>query len=429
MEGALAISGAGINIRGMSKSFVESLQAYARLAVHVGVNLQKGQRLMVRAPIEAAPLVREITACAYDAGAPLVSVLYHDDQLSLARFQHAPKDSFETFPEWQADALLACAKRGDAFITVSGTDPDLLGSQNPDDVAAAMRSGQKHMAPFMAYPMSDRVVWCVISMPIPAWAAKVFPGMSAEESQLKLWDRIFTTCRVDQADPVQAWKEHIANLQLRSRYLNERRFHTLHYRGPGTDLRLGLPAGHIWKSAESVSTSGVTFVPNMPTEEVFTLGDRNRADGVVKSSKPLNYGGTLIDDFSITFSGGKAVQVTAKKGEATLRKLIETDEGSARIGEIALVPHSSPISKSGLLFYNTLFDENASCHLALGKAYRFTLEGGKEMDDVTFANAGGNNSLVHVDFMIGSPEMDIDGLNEHDRPEPIMRHGEWVILT
>ena len=167
----------------------------------------------------------------------------------------------------------------------------------------------------------------------------------------------------------------------------------------------------------------------MPTEEVFTLGDRNRADGVVKSSKPLNYGGTLIDDFSITFSGGKAVQVTAKKGEATLRKLIETDEGSARIGEIALVPHSSPISKSGLLFYNTLFDENASCHLALGKAYRFTLEGGKEMDDVTFANAGGNNSLVHVDFMIGCPGMDIDGLNEHDRPEPIMRNGEWVILT
>ena len=408
------------------KSFDEKLTAYAELAVKVGVNLQPGQRLVIRAPIESAPFVQKMAACAYRIGSPLVSVMYNDDQLSLIRFQNAPAGSFDTFPEWEADALVACAERGDAFIRVSATDPDLLKDENPDDVSVSIKSAQRHLAKYMKYPMSDAIPWLVISMPIPRWATKVFPGLSDEEATEKLWDAMFKACRMEKEDPIKAWKQHIAALKERSDYLNAKKFVELRYKGEGTDLTLGLPKGHIWKSGQSVAKSGVTFVANLPTEEVFTMGDRNKANGVVKSSKPLNYGGTVIDHFAITFKDGKAIEATAEQGEETLKKLIETDDGSARLGEIALVPHRSPISDSGILFFNTLYDENAASHLALGRAYRFNLEGGKEMTDEAFKAAGGNDSLVHVDFMIGNDSIDIDGVTESGDVEPIMRKGEWA---
>ncbi len=407
-------------------NFDQLLEAYANLAVKVGVNIQPGQRLFIRAPIEAAELVRKITECAYKAGSPLVSVLYNDDQLTLKRFQHAPADSFNTFPEWEADAMIACAKRGDAFLKVSAADPDLLKDQNQDDVSTSVRSAQHHMAEYMQYPMSDAIPWLVISMPVPEWAKKVFPGVTESEAVDKLWTAMFKACRADQPDPVAAWKSHIADLKVRSDYLNEKKYDKLHYKGGGTDLTLGLPEGHIWKSGQSVSKSGITFVANLPTEEVFTLGDRNRADGIVKSSKPLSYSGTVIDNFSVRFEKGKVVEVTAEQGLQTLQKLVDTDEGSSRLGEIALVPHHSPISDSGILYFNTLFDENAASHLALGRAYRFNLEGGKEMSDKAFINAGGNDSLVHVDFMIGNGTLNIDGITKEGKTEAVMRNGEWA---
>jgi aminopeptidase len=260
-----------------------------------------------------------------------------------------------------------------------------------------------------------------------AWAMKVFPDLSKEQAVEKLWKAIFETSRIDQPDPIAAWQKHIDSMKERARYLQSKQFTALHYKGPGTDFTLGLPSGHLWISAQSMAQNGVAFTANMPTEEVFTMPDRNRADGVVSATFPLSYGGTLIEDFQVTFENGRVTKVTAKKGEAALQKLVDTDEGSHRLGEVALVPASSPIGQRGHLFYNTLFDENASCHIAIGRAYRFTIAGGEELNDEEFMAAGGNVSLNHVDFMIGSSQMDIDGIHKDGTREPVMRQGEWAI--
>lgn len=410
----------------MPLSFEQNLLNYAELAVKIGVGLRAGQRLMVRAPIESAPLTRLIVASAYKAGARLVDVVWGDDAVTLARFNHAPRDSFEEYPIWQAQGLNQLAEAGDAVLSVHATDPDLLKDQDPDLVALVQRVAQTHLAPFRRKVMSDHLNWTVISLPIASWAAKVFPENSPDEQIAKLWEAIFKVCRIDQSDPVAAWQKHVAELSARKDYLNARAYTALKYTAPGTDFTLGLPDNHIWNGAHSQTPSGITFIANVPTEEVFTMPHKDRADGVVSSTKPLSYGGVLIEDFSLTFANGRVVKVTAKKGEAVLRKLIETDEGSARLGEVALVPHSSPISQSGLLFYNTLFDENASNHIALGRAYRFCVSGGADMSDEEFAAAGGNDSLAHVDFMIGSAAMDVSGVTRDGHLEPIMQAGEWV---
>lgn len=409
-----------------SLSFEEKLQNYAELAVKVGLGLRAGQRLLVRAPVESAPLVRLIAASAYKAGARLVDVMWNDDAVTLARFNYAPRDSFEEFPTWQADALIKIANEGGAVLSIHATDPDLLKEQDPDLVALVQRVGQTHLIPFRRKVMSDELNWSIISLPIASWAAKIFPGSPPEEQIASLWEAIFTVCRIDRSDPVAAWQQHVAGLSARKDYLNAKRYTTLKFTAPGTGLTLGLPDHHIWHGAQSQTPAGITFIANVPTEEVFTLPHKDRATGVVSSTKPLSYGGVLIEDFSLTFAEGRVVKVTAKKGEAVLKKLIETDEGSARLGEVALVPHSSPISQSGLLFYNTLFDENASNHVAIGRAYRFCVAGGPAMSDKEFAAAGGNDSLAHVDFMIGSAAMDVDGITPEGVSEPIMRAGEWA---
>jgi aminopeptidase len=293
-------------------------------------------------------------------------------------------------------------------------------------VALVQRVAQTHLIPFRRKVMSNELNWSVISLPIPSWAAKVFPGSPPKEQMAKLWEAIFEVCRIDQPDPIAAWQAHVHELAARRDYLNARRYTALKYTAPGTDFTLGLPDQHLWQGVDSQTPAGIPFIANIPTEEVFTLPHRDRAEGVVSSTKPLSYGGILIKDFSLTFAGGRIVKVTAKTGETVLRKLIETDEGSARLGEVALVPHRSPISQSGLLFYNTLFDENASNHLAIGRAYRFCLKDGPRMTDQEFNAAGGNDSLAHVDFMIGSAAMDVDGLNADGSTEPIMRAGEWA---
>jgi len=415
------------------QSHQELLKKYAETIVKVGLNIRAGQRLIISlmatrgVPHQFAPLVHEVAKAAYGAGAKYVEVLWGDEEMLRLRAQYAPRDSFDEYPMHTIDAIMNMVNNGDALLSISGANPDLLGGLDPE-VVGMMQS--KHLQ--VASRVSERVTtnainWCVVAAAGEAWAKKIFPDLSAEKAQEKLWEAIFETTRASLPDPIEAWSKHIALLRERANFLQSKQFDALHYKAPGTDFTLGLPYGHRWISAQSLAQNGVAFTANLPTEEVFTLPDRNRADGVVTSTFPLSYGGTLIEDFQVTFENGRITKVSAKKGEAALQKLVDTDEGSHRLGEVALVPASSPIAQRGHLFYNTLYDENASCHIAIGRAYRFTLTGGEELTDEEFISSGGNVSLNHVDFMIGSPKMDIDGIHKDGTREPVMRQGEWVI--
>ena len=375
---------------------------------------------------EHAPLVRYIAEAAYKSGARFVDVFWGDEQMERIRFAHAPRDSFHEFPRWKLTGAMDYASAGDAVLTISATDPNLLAGQDAERVGAFQETTWKVMSPYMENATKNTINWCVISAARASWAQKMFPKLDADKAVAKQWKTIFQMCRVDQDDPIQAWEKHIRNLQARSKYLSQKQYSALHYTAPGTDLTLGLPSGHLWSSARELAQNGIEFTANIPTEETFTMPDRRRADGIVTSTKTLNYGGTLIEGIVVRFENGRAVEAHAKKGEDVLRKMIATDEGAARLGEAALVPNSSPISKSGLMFHNTLYDENASCHLALGRAYRSTMIGGVELTDEEFFQRGGNQSLIHVDFMIGSDKMDIDGLTKDGRAEPVMRKGEWA---
>ena len=413
-----------------SPTHQEMLKKYAEVIVKVGLNIRKGQRLVITnsrirgVPLQAAPLVREVVRVAYEAGARYVDVIWGDEELLRSRLQNAPQETLTEYPTWQITGLMDFVKGGDAMLTILADNPDLMAGLDSDAVATLQKVHLENYMPVGTAVSRNAVNWCLVAASSPAWAAKIFPNEKDAES--KLWKEIFESVRVDQADPVAAWQEHIKKLQSHSKYLQTKQYRALHYKAPGTDLTLGLPRGHKWISAQSLAENGVIFTANMPTEEVFTLPDRHRAEGTVAATMPLSYGGTLIEDFSVTFEHGRIVKVNAKKGGTVLQKLIETDEGASHLGEVALVPASSPIAKRGHLFYNTLFDENASCHIAIGRAYRFTLTGGEELTDDEFTASGGNNSLTHVDFMIGSNKMDIDGIREDGSAEPLMRQGEWA---
>lgn len=410
----------------MLENFEKHLQTYADLAVKIWINLQPTQRLLIRAPIEAAPLVEKVTASAYQAGARLVTVIWSHDPLELARFKYAPRDSFDEFPTWLADGSYQHLKEGNALLSIFAENPDLLKEQDQSLIGIAMKARARNMAASSNLISSNAVNWNIISYPIPSWARKIFPGFSDEQAVEKLWQAIFQICRIDTPDPVAAWQDHVQQLVARAGYMNKKQYTALHYTGPGTDLTVGLPKNHIWLSAGFASQNGIPFIANVPTEEIFTLPHRAYAEGTVRASMPLNFGGMLIEDFSLTLAGGKVVKYAARQGEELLRNIFETDEGSGHFGEVALVPHSSPISQSKLLFFNTLFDENAASHIALGRAYRFSLAGGVEMTEEQFNAAGGNYSLNHVDFMIGNGEMDLDGITTSGSIEPVMRRGEWA---
>jgi aminopeptidase len=417
----------------MAIDLERTLALYGDLAVRVALNLQPGQRLLIIGPLanggaslEAAPLVRRVTESAYKAGAQFVETLWGDEALQLARFNFAPRDSFDQFSSWFPEALAAHVHAGNAVLSIYANDPDLLKGQPPELVGAVQKAVSHAVRPFREHVSKNGANWSVIAAASARWAARVFPGVPADQQLDALWTAIAKLVRLDRPDPVAAWEEHLAALAARRDFLNERRYGALKYRGPGTDLSLGLAPGHLWVSGRSTSLGGIAFAPNLPTEEVFTMPHRDRVDGVVRSTKPLSYGGTLIEDFSMTFEGGRVVAATARQGEAVLRTLLDTDAGSARLGEVALVPQNSPVAQSGLLFYNTLFDENAASHVALGSAYKFTTAGGEEMSDEQFEQAGGNRSATHVDFMIGSGELDIDGVREDGTAEPLMRSGNWA---
>lgn len=415
------------------RDFQDQLRAYADLAVNVGLNVRRGQRLLIIGPLasggvslEAAPLVRQVAESAYRAGATLVEALWGDETLHLSRLRLAPRDSFDEFSRWLPDALLAHAEAGDAVLSIYANDPDLLKNEDPPLVSAVAQATARAVRPFRDRISRNATNWTVVAAAAPTWAAKVFPEAGERDSVQQLWSAIARLCRLDAPDPVAAWRTHLEALSGRKDQLNERRYSALKYSGPGTDLTIGLPDEHLWVSGQSTSASGILFAPNLPTEEIFTMPHKDRVSGRVRSTKPLSYGGTLIEDFALQFVEGRIVHATAGTGEAVLRELIATDDGAARLGEIALVPHGSPISQSGLLFYNTLFDENAASHLAVGSAYKFTMRGGEHMTEEAFEQAGGNRSAVHVDFMIGSGQLDVDGVHRDGATEPLMRRGEWV---
>jgi aminopeptidase len=417
----------------MSADLEQRLRAYGELAVKVGLNLRAGQRLLIIGPLasggvslEAAPLVRHIVASAYQSGAAFVEVIWGDEALQLVRFQHAPRDSFGEFSNWLPKALFEHAEAGHAVLSVYANDPDQLKDQPAELVGAVQQAVSRGVRPFRELISRNWTNWTVVAAAGAGWAARVFPDLPREQQVPRLWDAIGALCRLDRPDPVVAWEEHLKALALRRDYLNAKRYTALTYAGPGTELTIGLPEGHLWVSGRSESRSGIAFAPNLPTEEVFTMPRADRVDGTVRSTKPLSYGGTVIENFELTFAGGSVVRVAAERGQAVLQQLVDTDAGAARLGELALVPHGSPVAQSGLLFYNTLFDENAASHVALGSAYKFTMSGGENMDDDAFERAGGNRSAVHVDFMIGSSALDVDGVLPGGTSEPLMRKGEWV---
>ncbi len=409
------------------KTSGEKLQAYAELLLRKGVNLQAGQRLFVRkAPVEQVEFIRILAETAYRMGARHVEIFWADDRITRTRFELAPADSFAEYPPHQTEAMVEGAKRGDAFMAITGANPSLLDGIESARVADAVRAENQAMSEFRSYSMRNAVNWLVAAVPTSGWARTVFPGLAPDTAVQRLWEHIFRLCRLDLDDPIEAWEEHAAEIAGRTDYLNARQYRALHYRGPGTNLVVGLPERHQWHGVGSRTPKGVEFIPNMPTEEVFTLPHRRHVDGTVAATRPLAISGRTIDGFTLRFEGGRVVDMSARVGADCLRETLETDPGAARLGEVALVPDSSPVSRSGLLFHNTLFDENASCHLALGRAYRFCLADGEQLSGDQFAGRGGNSSMVHYDFMIGSNELDIDGEMADGSTEAVFRGGEWA---
>ncbi|CAG0936846.1 aminopeptidase [Thermoflexales bacterium] len=410
----------------MLPDFEALLQKYAELIIKVGLNLQPAQRLLVVAPLPSAPLVRQVATSAYQHGARLVEVFYVDEQLLLTRFQHAPRDSFDDEILWPWNVAFQYAQQGDAVLQLAGTDPDLLKGQDPALVQAYTLARSQALKPFSLEVARNNLNWLIASYASASWAAKVFPDLPGDQCEDRLWQAIFDICRVTQPDPIAAWQQHLQQLAQWRTHLTQKQYAALHYTAPGTDLTIGLPSGHIWMGGDVRTPRGMAFVPNMPTEEVFTVPHKEKIHGTVKASKPLSHNGTLIENFSLTFDEGRVVDVKAESGEAVLRNLIATDEGAASLGEVALVPYSSPISLSGLLFFNTLFDENAACHIALGRGLRFCLQNGATLSEEELSAQGVNYSLIHVDFMIGSDQMNIDAITADGKREPLMRHGEWA---
>ncbi len=406
--------------------FEQSLDKYADLAVRVGVNIQKGQTLVVNAPISTANFVRKVAQKAYEAGAKNVHIEWSDEEITRLKYDLAPDEAFHEYPIWKAKGYEEMAENGAAILSVISSNPDLLKGVDPERIANANKAQGMAMQKFRSFIQSDKISWSIVAVPSESWAVKVFPDVSQEEQVQKLWDAIFMATRVDLDDPVQAWKEHNATLHSKEAYLNEKKYKKLHYKAPGTDLTIELPESHIWIGGGSENEKGTSFVANMPTEEVFTVPLKTGVNGSVSSTKPLSYGGNLIENFKITFENGRITEITAESGEETLKRLVETDEGSHYLGEVALVPHNSPISNSNIIFFNTLFDENASHHLAIGNAYSFCIEGGKTMSKEELESHGVNSSITHVDFMIGSAEMDIDGIKADGTSEALFRNGNWA---
>ncbi len=396
--------------------------------MRVGLGLKAGQELVLTAPMEALPLVRRITEHAYRAGALLVTTFYGDDPSVLARFEHAPDASFDYAPVWLQDAIATAFKSGAARMAIAGSNPALLSKQDPSKVARANVAASKASKPAMELITRHEINWTIVAAATPEWAKLVFPSEPVDEAMAKLWEAIFQASRITGDDPVADWLAHGARLKERVNVLNAKRYAALRFKSSDgeTDLTVGLADQHLWAGGGTMAGNGVYCQPNIPTEECFTTPHKDRVDGVVRASKPLSHQGTLIENIRCRFEGGKIVEATATAGEDVLNRLISTDDGARRLGEVALVPASSPISASKILFWSTLFDENAASHIALGQAYSTCLIGGEKMSEPELNALGANSSLIHVDWMIGSAAMDVDGIAADGTVEPLMRAGEWA---
>jgi aminopeptidase len=402
------------------------LARLAEVAVKVGLQLTPGQDLLVTAPTAALPLVRKIAEHAYRAGAGLVTPIFSDEAITLSRYQFAPGDSFDRAAGWLYEGMSKAFAANTARLAIVGDNPMLLSGEDPAKVARASKANSIAYKPALERIVNFDINWNIIAYPSASWAKQVFPDDEEDVAVARLADAIFAASRVDGDDAVAAWEKHNAALRSRTQWLNGQRISALHYSGPGTDLTIGLADGHEWEGGASTAKNGITCNANIPTEEVFTTPHARRVEGHVVSSKPLSYQGSLIDEIAVRFEQGRIVEARASRGEEVLNKVLDTDEGARRLGEVALVPHSSPISKSGLLFFNTLFDENAACHIALGQCYSKCFVGGDKLTPEQIAAQGGNSSLIHIDWMIGSDKIDIDGVHADGRRVPVFRKGEWA---
>lgn len=408
-------------------TFEQKLQRFAEVAIRIGLNLQAGQDLVLRANVEHLTLVRKLVKEAYKAGAKNVVVMYNDDENTLAFFEHGSKQALESAPQWLIDGYVRAIEGNAAHLGITGGNPSLLKNVDPEKIAIANKAQGTASQKLIELVTAFATNWSAISFASPAWAKEVFPTLSETKAVAKLWEAIFDISRVNEADPVAAWQSHLDNLRSKKDMLNNKRYKALHFRGTGTDLQVSLVENHLWVGGSAPAKNGVTCVPNIPTEEVFTMPHAQQVQGYVSSTKPLSVFGNIVEDIYVRFENGVIIEAKAKKGQEVLEKLLETDAGARRLGEVALVPHSSPISRSGILFYNTLFDENAACHIALGKCYGENLANYNTLSESERKAAGANDSLIHEDWMIGSDKVDVDGVQANGASEALMRSGEWVL--
>ena len=398
---------------------------FAKLAVVTGINVQKGETMLIRADVEARDFVRRCVREAYKAGAKHVYVEYSDEITTREKYLSAPNEAFDEYPSWQSDKYTMIAKEGGSFLNIVSTDPDLMKGIDADKIGRFQKISAQYLKEWRSYTLTDRARWSIVAVPSVPWAKKVHPELSDEEAVNKLWEEILDCSRVTD-DPVSEWKDHVGNLKKKMAKLNELNFKELRYKSSKTDLVIGMPEGHIWQGGSAQDPDNVEFCPNIPTEEVYCMPHKYKVDGIVYSTKPLIYAGSLIDNFWIKFKDGEIVDFDAETGKENLKNLINTDEGSKRLGEVALVPFDSPISNTDTVFLTTLFDENASCHLAIGSAYSSNIENGENLSEEEMDKAGMNSSITHVDFMIGSSDLDIVGIKQNGESFQIFKEGNWA---
>ena len=404
----------------------EKLDKLACLIVSTGLNLAPGQDLIVTASAEALPLVRRVTAEAYKAGAGLVTPILSDEEVTRARYQFGAEDSFDATAAWLYGGMAEAYGAGAARLHIAADNPMALAAEDPEKVGRAAKANAAAYKPALEKIAGFEINWNIAAYPGRAWSQLVFPDLDGDAAQAALAEAIFAASRVNEPDPVAAWAAHNAGLAARRDWLNGQNFAALHFQSEGTDLTVGLAEGHLWMGGASAAKNGITCNPNIPTEEVFSTPHRARVSGHVRATKPLAHQGTLIEGIEVTFEEGWITKAKATRGEEVFLKLLDTDEGARRIGEVALVPYASPISESGVLFYNTLFDENAASHIALGQCYKDCMSGRDGLTDEEIAARGGNASLIHVDWMIGGPDTDIDGITQSGERVPVFRGGNWA---
>jgi aminopeptidase len=405
---------------------IQYLERLADVAIGTGLNLQPGQQLVLTGSAETLPLLRRIAVAAYKAGASVVTPILSDEAITRARYMHGADNSFDAAPDWLFAGMGQAYEANAARLHVSSENPMALSDMDADKVGRASKANAIAYKPALEKISSFAINWSIISYPGRAWAQLVFPEMSADDAQAALAKAIFAASRVDCDDPVAAWDQHNIDLATRRDWLNDQRLDALHFKGSGTDLTVGLADGHLWSGGAAEAKNGITCNPNIPTEEVFTTPHAARVNGTARASKPLSHQGSLIENIEVHFENGRIVKASATRGEEVFQKLIETDEGASRLGEVALVPHASPISESGLLFYNTLYDENAACHIALGQCYKDCLVDADDISDKDLKARGGNSSLIHVDWMIGGAETEITGITQNGERIPVFRGGNWA---